>query len=295
MRIIKLKSGFTLIEIAIVLLIVTILLGYSVAMVPVQQELKQYREVNAEMNEIVNALVGFAQINGRLPCPDTTGIADASGDNSIIDGIEDTDDGFDESDLSIAYVDDFDAPVDGIIDGCRGYFGFLPAGTLGLNGDIDGLGRLLDPWGEPYGYHVSDVNADANGDGDNSLGDFGVGIDIVSPNGVREEGISNVNPDLVICDDSDNSTAADVNCAAVSATNVYTSAAAVLISSGKDRGKVASDIQDENRDDFDNGTNDKVYTYSSRSDVTNAEYDDIVKWISPNLLFSKMIEAGQLP
>jgi hypothetical protein len=25
------------------------------------------------------------------------------------------------------------------------------------------------------------------------------------------------------------------------------------------------------------------------------DFDDIVKWVSPNLLFSKMIEAGQLP
>ena len=25
------------------------------------------------------------------------------------------------------------------------------------------------------------------------------------------------------------------------------------------------------------------------------DFDDIVKWVSPNVLFSKMIEAGQLP
>ena len=39
------QTGFTLIEIAIVLLIVTILLGYTVALFPRQQELKQYRAV----------------------------------------------------------------------------------------------------------------------------------------------------------------------------------------------------------------------------------------------------------
>ena len=65
------QQGFTLIEIAIVLLIVTILLGYTVALFPRQQELKQYRAVNAEMDRVIEAIVGFAQVNGRLPCPAT--------------------------------------------------------------------------------------------------------------------------------------------------------------------------------------------------------------------------------
>jgi len=73
----KLKnSGFTLIEIAIVLIIVTILLGYTMAMVPVQQDLKQYRQADIEMNRIIESLYAFSQVNGYLPCPawDTTGV-----------------------------------------------------------------------------------------------------------------------------------------------------------------------------------------------------------------------------
>ena len=66
------QTGFTLVEIAIVLLIVTILLGYTVAMFPIQQELKQYRKVDSELDDIIGHLIGFAQVNGRLPCPDTT-------------------------------------------------------------------------------------------------------------------------------------------------------------------------------------------------------------------------------
>ncbi len=67
------QTGFTLIEIAIVLVIVTVLLGYTVAMFPIQQELKQYRSAEIEMNGIISHLVAFAQINGRLPCPDSDG------------------------------------------------------------------------------------------------------------------------------------------------------------------------------------------------------------------------------
>ena len=87
------QSGFTLVEIAIVVLIVTILLGYAVAMFPVQQELKQYREVDREMDSIIEHLVGFAQVNGRLPCPDTNVSVNGTA-NGIPDGREDTDDLF---------------------------------------------------------------------------------------------------------------------------------------------------------------------------------------------------------
>ena len=70
---IRLQQGFTLVEVAIVLLIVAILLGYSVAMFPVQQDLKKYRKLDRDMDDIVAHLIGFAQVNGRLPCPDTDG------------------------------------------------------------------------------------------------------------------------------------------------------------------------------------------------------------------------------
>lgn len=280
---IRLQQGFTLVEIAIVMLIVAILLGYSVAMFPVQQDLKKYRKLDRDMDDIVGHLVGFAQVNGRLPCPDTIGDINGLGAGTI-DGQEDSDDVINNVDTLGGA-----APVDLIIDSCKGFSGFLPAGTLGLTGDIDSLGRLLDPWGQPYRYHVATVNADFDTNADTFAG-----FDLVSPNGIGEEGLSNVTPNISICTDSNNVTATDVVCDG-SGVSIVTNAAAVVISSGKDIGQLASNIQDENRDDFDDGTNDLVYTFSTRSDVSTAEYDDGVRWISPNLLYSKMIEAGQLP
>ena len=63
----------------------------------------------------------------------------------------------------------------------------------------------------------------------------------------------------------------------------------MLVSTGKNRNNIASAIQAENTD------GDKAFVSANRSDVSGAEYDDIVKWISSNQLFSKMIEADQLP
>ncbi len=249
-----LQGGFTLVEIAIVLLVVTILLGYTVALFPIQQELKQYRSANQEMEQIMAQLVAYAQINGRLPCPDTTR------GGSTVDGFEDP-----------------DGPDD-----CEAFFAFLPGRTLGIDGDYNAAGNLLDPWGQPYLYAVSE---ETSSDGD---------VDLVTVNGVRNEGIAVAIPDLFICDDS-NANGNDDDCSDVSGNDVVLNVAAVLVSTGKDRGNVNSNIQRENTDNFHDGQDDKVYIYAPRSDRPGAEYDDVIKWLSTNVLYSKMIEAGQLP
>jgi len=292
---IKVQKGFTLVEIAIVLIIVTVLLGYTVALFPIQQELKEYRQAEAEMDDIVDALVAFAQVNGRLPCPDTSGDLHNADPNTsgpgVIDGVEDFEDLYDNSDSALG--------PDNLPDNCKSYFGFLPVLTLGMNGDINTDGVLQDPWGVGYGYAISNINADAD-----LVANTAAGIDLISPNGIREEGITalttagppDTRPDLFVCTDS-NSTGDDNNCGDVSGDLVVGNVAAVVISLGKsnDLGAASSNIQRENFDSFHDGLTDKVYISSTRSDANNAEYDDLVKWLSPNLLFSKMIEADQLP
>jgi len=255
------ERGFTIVEVAIAVMIMAIILGYSVAMFPVQQELKQYRHAGTEMDAVIEQLVAFAQVNGRLPCPDTA--TDNELPANTIDGQEDL--------------------LNDPNDGCEAYFGFLPARTLGINGKYNTAGTLIDPWGSGYGYAVSDF-------------DFGNGNpDLVTANGIRDEGIANVQPDLFICDDNTNAIANDTDCTTVTGAEVLGTngeVAAVVISLGKDFVIPAtSNIQAENLDNFNDGSLDKVYIFSSRRD----DYDDIVKWIPTNLLISKMIAAEQLP
>ncbi len=278
----KTQSGFTLIEIAIVLIIVSVLLGYTLAMFPIQRELRQYRSADAEMDEIIDALISYAQVNGRLPCPDTSGDINAldplTTGVGVIDGIEDTED-------LIVNATGAAAP-DGLVDTCKAFFGFLPARTLGMDGIFNANGLLQDPWGGAYGYAISNVDTGA-----------AFGVDLISPDGIREEGLDNVTPDLFICDDS-TAVGNHTNCnPATIGDDVVGNVAAVVISLGKsfDLGAGSSNIQRENFDDFHDGQNDKVYIKSTHSTVANAEYDDIVKWLSLNKLISKMIEADQLP
>ena len=287
------QKGFTLVEIAIVLLVVTILLGYTVALFPRQQELKQYRAVNQEMDQIIAAIIGFAQVNGRLPCPaipNSTGNEDGGG------GIN-----------------------------CNNnYGGFVPVNTLGIQGRLNADSLLLDPWGNPYRYYVSDSDIAAAG-GTVGIDDFvrgremravGLVSTVNSPDYLDLDGV------FIICDSAGTST--DDQCTGANVVFgrydagppvLYGGAPFVLISHGKNwnDGAAAGD-ELENMGAtlttalptaMPNGPTGSPYllknvaggetTFVRRTTGFADNYDDVVKWASPNILFSKMIEAGQLP
>jgi prepilin-type N-terminal cleavage/methylation domain-containing protein len=296
------QSGFTLVEIAIVLLIVTILLGYTVALFPRQQELKQYRALDREMDEVIEAIIGFAQINGRLPCP---GIPNSR-------GLEDYDDALDT--------------------GCNNYGGFVPVNTLGLNGRVNEDSLLLDPWGNPYRYYVTNADfippGEVNGNG---LSDF------TAPQEMRAVGLVDLDGDdyidldgrYLICDAIGDEI--DHKCGGANevfgrwldngdpADDRYAGAPFVLLSQGKNWNEVAA-VNDE----FENsgasltsvhlgmgigpsGTNYLLKDVSGVVGPANTEqttfvqrpfsddFDDVVRWVSPSILYSRMIQAGQLP
>lgn len=82
----NLARGFSLVEMAIVLAIVGLLLGGLLPTISSQVEQQRRSETRKQMDEIKEALIGYAIINGTLPCPATTtdpananyGLADAT-------------------------------------------------------------------------------------------------------------------------------------------------------------------------------------------------------------------------
>jgi prepilin-type N-terminal cleavage/methylation domain-containing protein len=74
-------SGFTLVELAIAMFIIALLLGSILVPLATQVEQRQISETQKTMDEIKEALIGFALANSYLPCPDTTGdgISDPAG------------------------------------------------------------------------------------------------------------------------------------------------------------------------------------------------------------------------
>lgn len=70
--------GITLIELAIVLVILGLVLGMTLPLVSELSKHRHYRSTRKDMEEIKEALVGYATIHGRLPPADTNG--DGQGD-----------------------------------------------------------------------------------------------------------------------------------------------------------------------------------------------------------------------
>jgi prepilin-type N-terminal cleavage/methylation domain-containing protein len=296
------QRGFTLIEIAIVLLVVVILLGYTVAMFPRQQELKQYRAVNDEMDRVIGAITGFAQVNGRLPCP--------------------------ASPVS-AGIEEFDNATG---DGCNHYGGFVPANTLGLTGRFNADSLLLDPWGNPYRYYVSSTDNGPPLGVPNGRADFTADngemrdIGLIDSNG---DGLLDLDGQYQICDDNGVDISDTCNGAATVFGNTgpgalpapgagppstYAGAIFVVLSQGSNWNRTAP-LNDELENIGGSLTNTNLgmgvgpsgneyllkdvganqTTFVRRTTGFADDFDDVVRWESPNVLFSKMIEADQLP
>lgn len=72
--------GFSLIELAIVLVIVTLLTGGAITALRVQAQRSAFSDTQAALLEARDALLGYAINHGRLPCPatDATGTSHAT-------------------------------------------------------------------------------------------------------------------------------------------------------------------------------------------------------------------------
>jgi prepilin-type N-terminal cleavage/methylation domain-containing protein len=66
------NRGFSLIEMAVVLIIFGLLIGGLLTPLSAQRDVKNYSETRDNLQKIRDALYGYAIINGKLPCPTTT-------------------------------------------------------------------------------------------------------------------------------------------------------------------------------------------------------------------------------
>lgn len=111
-KMIKDCSGFTFIELSIVMIIGGMIISILVGVVPlifVNDRVNETREVLANMDYV---LQGYLSVNKRMPCPDTNG-----------NGQENRDDN--------------SSPADFTDDSCLAYQGNLPYVTLGIVSDKD--------------------------------------------------------------------------------------------------------------------------------------------------------------
>ena len=227
-------AGFTIVEIAIVLLVVGLMIGGLVA--PLSSQLEQRRVSNTErvMEDAREALFGFALRNNYLPCPAI----------SAIDGREDR---------------------AGSI--CNKRYGYLPWATLGV--------QRLDGWGRVLAYSVTPSFANS--------------VSFFTLNSPRDITVATRGMDGQIIPASD---ANDIP--------------AVILSFGRNGYGATSDqntqLLDAGQGNIDEKTNlgGEGVAFVTRPASTDprapgGEYDDLVLWMSPNVLINRMVAAQKLP
>lgn len=123
----KLK-GFTLIEMAVVLVILGLVMSGMLMPLTAQIDQKNYTETRQHMGDIQEALIGYGLSHGYLPCPAV----------SSANGSEDRD-------------GDLTSPT---YNQCLKRSGFLPWAELGV--------QKVDNWGHLYGYSVTLAFSNAN-------------------------------------------------------------------------------------------------------------------------------------
>lgn len=225
-------SGFTLVEIAIVLVVISLLLGGM--MMPLSMQLDQRRnsETQKALEEINQALIGFAIVRGYFPCPAVSATAGAE-----------------------------DRTATTCTGGKRD--GFIPWVELGVSGS--------DAWGRLFRYSVTP--------------DF-------SDSGTKFM-LSSVG-DIDIKDTT-------------AGANIASNVPVVVMSHGKN-GYLGTTIGNtaianpsaSNTDEQTNAPPSAGTTFISKPMTENiaaagGEFDDLVTWISPNILFNRMVAAGKLP
>lgn len=246
------SAGFSLVEMAIVLTIVALLMAGLIPSISGQIDQKRTAETRIKLDEIQQALIGFAVANGRLPCPAT---AASNGAESYVGAVG--------------------------ASACTSFNnGFIPAVTLGIASESDSLGNqgyAVDAWGNRIRYAVTNANGNA----------------FITTSGMKSTGITTLDPNLMVC----TKVSATANDCSVAADRLTTGVPAVIYSTGKNGAYGGTGSDEAENPNPNSADNDRAFVshVPAPSSAANGEFDDIVIWVSDNLIINRMVAAGQLP
>ena len=247
------QQGFTLVEIAIVLVIFGLILSTLLLPLRAQREQAFINQTNNTLDIARQSLLGFAQSQGRLPCPATV----------ISNGLA--------------------SPALG--GNCDVQLGFLPAATLGLQ-PTNAQGFAIDAWNNPIMYAVTQSDSGGANTPDYTTNDVNDGINVVGINALIAS-----TDNLRVCNAQTGVTA--TRCSSGAETNyLINNAVAVLYSTGATGSQVAGGL-DETANPLVASKPKMVFVSRSATAAPN-EFDHVVTWISPYILYNAMIQAGQL-
>lgn len=236
------QSGFSLVELAIVLIIVALLTSGLLVGLSSQRNLAENKDAQHQQEIIVEAILGFAMSSGRLPCPADPEIATANGAGTeeLVPCTKSTCTAVDRE--------------------CKLEHGVIPWRSLGL--------QETDPWGNRFTYFVGSEYANPF-------------TQTEKDNGTRTRFSLDTVGRANIQDNSGLAVASDLP--------------AVIVSHGSRGagGYQSSGLQVAGASGDEAKNADANLTFVSHT--PNDNFDDLVTWIIPTILKSRLVTVGKLP
>ncbi len=253
------QAGFTLTEIAVVLLIVGLLLGGMLYTYSAQVDQSNRLETQRRLESAKDLLIAYAIVNGRLPCPANTS---GSTPSHLTPG-----------DTSTACTDSFT--------------GFLPGSTIGFQ-PVDASGFALDSWNNRLRYAISQTIVSG------TVPHFTNSTSLKS-NGVSTQPNDLV---ICVSSTGTIPLGVPPSCGtSISVTNQKT-LAAIVLSPGKNGASSTTGRADENINNKSaSNANHALFVYRPYAGIESAlgEFDDQMVWVPAGQLYARLISAGILP
>ncbi|MCW5576688.1 MAG: prepilin-type N-terminal cleavage/methylation domain-containing protein, partial [Burkholderiales bacterium] len=255
--------GFSLIEVAVALFIITLVMGGIIAMVNAMVANRQIESTRTKQEAIKTALISFIARNHRLPCPAIPTLADNAidADTNVREGAEARTPG--TCDKTVGSADATSLVVTGVV----------PWASLGLPQEV-----ALDAYANRLTYQVVKSATALNSKtvsgmiGRISIHSTGPGVPGVPPTG------NQIN-----------------DCSAGAPTNPC-AAVVVIVSHGKDSYGAYTrsgawyqfDASIADRDARENADNDAMFVVKDYSEAPSNPFDDVVMWLTANDLLSSL-------
>jgi prepilin-type N-terminal cleavage/methylation domain-containing protein len=257
------SEGFSLIEVAVVLLIITILLASISVPLASQVQLRRVEETRKLLEESKDALLGFIVANGRFPCP---AAPNATGVESFCVA------------PSGACTQTITVQSHG---NCSNFYnGFLPASTLGLS-SLDEQGYLRDSWSSEKNrirYSVYDANI---GPKPHAL---------TAQDGMQQATLSGLgNPGqtyLYVCATGAGTTSSTCG----TSSTITNKAPALVFSLGANAATGGTSV-----DESENINGSIVFVSHVPSSGGTNDFDDIITWVPISVVLNKLVGASKLP
>lgn len=265
--------GFSLLELAVVFLIVAFLLGGAIVTLSSQFDARNVEETQRRLEAAKEAILGFAIVNGRLPCP-----ARYASPTSHSAGLESFCDA-----ASGSCTPTTELRTHGV---CSNFYdGYVPGVSLGL--PVDANGFAIDAWGNRLRYAVSKalyssavtpVECRPNGSAP-LLPPF------TSKNNLKSNGVGCRTDDIDLCTST-----------ACTARAVSTRTAVLLVYSTGRNGASPADAGSR-PNEYENLDADASFVFRTPdpAGVSGGEFDDQIVIVPVGTFYSKLLAAGIMP